>query len=85
MKPVQDLLHRIRWDPDFPASEFEIGYYDRIEKRIFRVSFSALRFPEDDHFAFELFGEEGVAFRLPFHRIREVYRRGRLIWSRPHP
>ena len=83
MQPVQDLLHRIRWDSAYAEADFEIGYYDRVADRIVRVPLSRLSFPEDDHFAFELFDGSGEPRRVPFHRIREIYRNGRCIWSRP--
>jgi uncharacterized protein (UPF0248 family) len=83
MQPVQDLLHRIQWDPAFAEADFAIGYYDRVEDCIVQVPFEALRFPEDDHFAFELFDGSGEARRVPFHRVREIHRNGRCIWSRP--
>ncbi len=82
MQPVQDLLHRIRWDPAFAAADFAIGYYDRVADRIVQVPFAALHFPADDHFAFELYDGSGEARRVPFHRVREVYRDGRCIWRR---
>jgi hypothetical protein len=28
--PIQDLLHRIRWDAEFGKAQFVIGYYDRV-------------------------------------------------------
>jgi uncharacterized protein (UPF0248 family) len=83
MQPVQDILHRIQWDEVFAEADFEIGYYDRVEGRIVRVPFTALHFPTDDHFAFELFDASGDVRRIPFHRIREIHRDGRCIWSRP--
>jgi uncharacterized protein (UPF0248 family) len=83
MQPVQDLLHRIRWDPDFGEAEFEIGYYDRVEDRIVDVPFSGLHFPEDDHSVFELIDFKGEVRRIPLHRVREIYRNGRRIWNRP--
>lgn len=82
MQPVQDLLHRIQWDHAFAAAEFEIGYYDRVEDRIVLVPFSVLHFPDDDRFAFELYDGSGQVRRVPFHRVREVYRDGRCIWKR---
>jgi len=82
MQPVQDLLHRIRWDQAFAEADFEIGYYDRVADRIVRVPFAALHFPEDDSFAFELYVGSGEARRVPFHRVREVYRDGWCIWRR---
>jgi len=85
MQPIQDLLHRIQWDRDFAAADFEIGYYDRVEDRIILVPFSALHLLKGDHFMFELYDLDGGLRRVPFHRVREVYRDGRCIWKRPGP
>ena len=82
MQPVQDLLNRIRWDQRYADADFEIGYYDRIEDRIIRIPFAELCVPEDDHFAFEFLDSDGELHRVPFHRIREIHRNGRCIWSR---
>ena len=82
MQPVQDLLNRIRWDDAFAAADFDIGYYDRVEDRIIRIPFADLNFPADDHFAFELLDSNGGVHRVPFHRVREIYRNGRCIWRR---
>jgi hypothetical protein len=30
MQPLQDLLHRIKWDLEFGRGEFALGYYDRV-------------------------------------------------------
>ena len=82
MQPVQVLLNRIRWDQAFGDADFEIGYYDRIEDRIIHVPFSALTFPPDDHFAFEVFDGAGEIHHIPYHRVRQIHRNGRCIWSR---
>jgi uncharacterized protein (UPF0248 family) len=82
MHPIQQLLSRLRWDPRFRAGRFEIGYYDRVERRIVRVPFESIRFPRDARCVFELFDENGVRHRIPFHRVRRVFRNGRLIWAR---
>ncbi|HEX2529995.1 MAG TPA: DUF504 domain-containing protein [Burkholderiaceae bacterium] len=39
MMPIQELFHRIQWDPEFGKAEFMIGYHDRLAKRIVRVPF----------------------------------------------
>lgn len=44
MMPIQDLLNRIRWDPDFGRGEFVIGYFDRVENAIIKVPLKALNF-----------------------------------------
>ncbi|WJW76411.1 DUF504 domain-containing protein [Thiohalobacter sp. IOR34] len=82
MIPIHELLSRIRWDKEFARGEFKIGYYDRLADRIIQVPFTDLVFPKDDHFAFLIWDEDGEVHSIPYHRVREVYKDGRLIWHR---
>lgn len=84
MLPIHKLLSRIRWDPRFRVGRFEIGYFDRLERRIIAVPFESLHFPAAAPKMFEIRDEEGELRRIPFHRVRRVYRDGRIIWQR-HP
>jgi uncharacterized protein (UPF0248 family) len=84
MVPIHELLSRIRWDPQFGQGEFVIGYYDRVAHSIIRVPLRQFYFDPSDHFACQITDEEGELHMVPFHRIREVYRDGTLIWQR-HP
>jgi uncharacterized protein (UPF0248 family) len=81
MIPIHKLLNRLRWDPRFREGKFEIGYYDRLLHRILVVPLDALRFPSDPH-VFELHDDRGARHCIPFHRVRRVYRNGRVIWER---
>jgi len=82
MIPIQDLLHRILWDPEFGRGEFVIGYYDRIEHEIILVPFREIRFPKDGPGIFELIDQEGKTHSIPLHRVKSVYKDGELIWHR---
>ncbi len=82
MTPIQQLLNRIRWDPEFARGEFELGYFDRIEERVITASFREIDFPADDHHTFRLVDAEGHTHRIPLHRVREIYKDGHLIWHR---
>ena len=82
MKPIQDILNRIRWDADFASASFSIGYYDRLEDKLILVPFRELYFDEEDHFNFQIVDEEGVTHTIPLHRIKELYKNGKLIWHR---
>jgi uncharacterized protein (UPF0248 family) len=82
MLPIHELLSRIRWDESYGNAEFTIGYYDRVEGRVLRVSFRELHFPENDHFSFQLINANGEIHNVPYHRVREVFRNGELIWHR---
>ncbi len=83
MTPVHELLSRVRWDGNFGGS-FAIGYYDRVSNVIVQVPFDEIAFPPDDHFAFVVVDAEGASHSVPYHRVREVYRNGELIWHREH-
>jgi uncharacterized protein (UPF0248 family) len=85
MIPIQDLLHRIRWDPDLAGSEFVVGYWDRVARAIVRVPFRHIRFETGERFAFEAVEDDGSVHTVPLHRVREVWRDGELIWHRPEP
>ncbi|HYC38236.1 MAG TPA: DUF504 domain-containing protein [Usitatibacter sp.] len=85
MTPLRDLLARIRWDPDFGRARFEIAYLDRQAMGLVRVPLERVDFPAGAAFAFETTDDEGVARSVPLHRVREVRRNGRLIWSRTPP
>jgi len=85
MIPIHELLNRIRWDPEFAQGNFQLGYYDRAEDRIVMVSFKALSFPAESPHTFQLADAEGQIHRVPFHRVRELYKDSQRIWHRPEP
>lgn len=82
MLPIHKLLSRIRWDPRFSRGRFAIGYFDRLERRVVVAPFDTIHFPPDAPGTFEIWDEEGALHRIPFHRVRRVYRDGRIIWER---
>ena len=83
MITIRSILDRIRWDPEFGRGEFTIGYYDRIERRVVNVPFARIHLVPGNHFSFTAVEADGSAHEVPLHRVREVYRDGRLIWQRP--
>jgi uncharacterized protein (UPF0248 family) len=85
MIPIQELLSRIRWDPEFGRGKFIIGYYDRIEAQIIKVPLARIAFATDSPASFDAIEADGSVHSVPYHRVREVYRDGELIWQRPEP
>jgi uncharacterized protein (UPF0248 family) len=81
--PIQDLLHRIRWDPAFAGAEYELGYLDHVEHRVVRVPLRDVAVEPGDRFALSIADEEGVVRSIPLHRVRTVWRDGNPIWQRP--
>ena len=85
MIPIHELLNRVRWDSEFAKGTFELGYYDRTEDRIIMVPLKKVTFPTESPSTFELMDPEGQVYRVPFHRVREVYKDAQRIWRRPDP
>ncbi len=82
MIPIHELLNRIRWDDQFGDADFVIGYHDRFDENIIKISLKEIHFDKQDHFDFEVIDDMGELHSVPLHRIREVYRNGKLIWNR---
>jgi uncharacterized protein (UPF0248 family) len=82
MIPIHELLARIRWDPEFGRARFEIAYLDRKARRLVRLPLERVAFPPGERFAFEAIEDDGAARSVPYHRVRELWRDGTLIWSR---
>jgi uncharacterized protein (UPF0248 family) len=82
MAPIQDLLNRIRWDPIFAQGEFELGYFDRMEDRVVVIPFRLIQFPSGASDVFELMDSDGRIHRVPFHRVRDLFKNGQCIWHR---
>ena len=82
MIPIHEVLNRIRWDTEFARGEFQLGYFDRVDKRIILVPFAEITFSKDDPSAFRLVDDEGQTHRIPFHRVRDAYKNGQRIWHR---
>lgn len=84
MIPLHELLSRIYWDPEFGRGEFRIGYVDHLRDELVYVPFHEMRQEEGSHFSFEVTDEEGIVHSVPYHRVREVWKDGTLIWHREH-
>ena len=69
---------------EFGQADFLIGYLDRVENRILQVGFREIYFHDGAPDSFEMVDAEGQHHRVPFHRVKEVYRNGELIWRRTH-
>ena len=82
MIPIHELLNRIRWDAEFGKGSFELGYYDRTENRVITVPFQTVTFPSNNSETFQITDSEGQIHRVPFHRVREVYKDSQRIWHR---
>ena len=85
MIPINELLNLIRWDREFAQGNFELGYYDRTKDQIVLVPLKEVTFPAQSASTFQFLDSEGGIHRVPFHRVREVYKDSRRIWHRHDP
>lgn len=85
MTPIHELLARIRWDSEFGAAQFVIGYYDRVTRAQVKLPLERIRFEPGEGFAFEAAADDGTMHTVPYHRVRSVWRNGELIWHRRAP
>jgi uncharacterized protein (UPF0248 family) len=84
VRPLQDLLHRIRWDAEFGRGAFALGYYDRVAQHERIVPFASVSFDPARPGTFSAQDEDGVVRHIPLHRVRAVYKNGLAIWQRPN-
>ena len=86
MQPIQELLHRIRWDAEFGKGEFALGYYDRVAQRETIVPFASVNLDPQRPSTFSFHDEDGIVHHVPLHRVRTVYKDSVVVWRRPgHP
>lgn len=83
MLPLDRVLHRIKWDPEFGSGTFAIGYYDRVLDREEIVPFAQMTLDSDRPGAFTFTDDDGTVRAVPLHRVRTVYKDGAVIWRRP--
>lgn len=84
MIPLHELLSRIHWDPNFGRGEFKVGYLDHVRHELVYVPLQDMRPDTNSHFCFEVTDEEGFVHSVPYHRVKEVWKDGALIWHREH-
>lgn len=83
MIPIEALLNRIRWDPEFGRGRFTIGYYDRVRREIVTVPLEQIHLAAGNHVSFTAVEPDGTVHEVPLHRVREVHRDGVCVWRRP--
>jgi len=84
MKPIVNIINKIKWDERENPEDYTIGYEDRILKKIIEVRFVDIKRIEDNFMIVdkELKGRmEEVS--IPTHRVRVVKKKGEVVWERP--
>jgi uncharacterized protein (UPF0248 family) len=73
---VINILHDIH--ANAKKDNYSIKYHDRIKKRDFMISAENIRRIEKNILSIE---ENGKEIFIPIHRIREVHKKGKIIWK----
>ncbi|CAG0966322.1 hypothetical protein GEOBC_01015 [Geobacteraceae bacterium] len=82
MIPLHELLSRIHWDPEFGRGEFKVGFLDHVRRQLVYVPLNQLKRDPNSLFCFEVTDEQGIVLSVPYHRVKEVWKDGKLIWRR---
>ena len=64
MQTILELLNEIRWNPNLQIEDYEIGYYDRIDRKIIRLELGDMILDSSDKFAFILRNIRGKEVRI---------------------
>lgn len=79
MKPIQDLLNKLKWDTSEHPEEYTFFYFDRVEKILKELRYKEILKIEEG-FLYLLKNGEEVA--IPLHRIKKVIKNNVVIWER---
>ena len=75
MIPIKDLINKIKWDKKENPEDYSIHYLDRITQKLKKIAFTDINEIQGN---FMIIGESNI----PLHRIKQVRKKGQVIWSR---
>jgi uncharacterized protein (UPF0248 family) len=79
MRPILDILNKIKWDSRENPEDYTIGYFDRISKEIIEIPYLNIKRIEG---TFLIVDRDNEEVHIPLHRIRVVKKRGAIVWKR---
>ena len=79
MQYILDLLNKIKWDKNEKQEDYEIAYFDRISNKKENLKYSGIKTIKGGFIVLDKKDEESY---IPLHRIREVRKKGVVIWKR---
>ena len=79
MKPVQEVLNKIKWDPNENPEDYTLYYFDRVTKELCPVEYNDAIIEEG---LLKVRIEDSIV-SIPLHRIRKITKKGRAFWERP--
>ena len=77
MQTIKDLINKIKWDKRENPEDYSLIYIDLGKKK--ELLYTTIKRLEGNFMIIERKGEE---IEIPLHRIREVLKKGEVIWKR---
>ncbi len=78
MIQIKDFLNKIKWSKEENPDDYFIGYWDNVDKKLIFIKFNEIKKIEGNFLELDR-GEETY---IPMHRIKEVRKKGKLVWKR---
>ena len=79
MQTITDLLNKIKWDKREKPEDYEIFYFDRILKKLIGLPYKEIKKIEQGAMVIK---KDGKEVEIPLHRIRQVKKKGVVVWKR---
>ena len=79
MIPIQNFLHKIKWDKKEKPEEYVLFYYDRVEDTLKEIKYTDILRIEDNFLILTINGKEA---NVPLHRIKKILKKGEVVWDR---
>lgn len=76
---ILDFLNKIKYDKRENPKDYTISYFDRILEKTLEIKFLDIKRIEGNFIILER-GKKEV--NIPLHRIREIRKKGKLVWER---
>ena len=80
--PIQDLLNKLRSDPNEEPFSYSIFYFDRVASKLREVKYKDIADVKDGYM---IIVREDKEASIPLHRIRMVKKSGETVWDRKKP
>ena len=79
MQPIQELLNKIKRDPNEEPDAYVIFYQDRVSDKLIPVPYDDILEIRE---SFITIFDKGHETPIPLHRIKKVEKKGEVVWER---
>lgn len=79
MITIKELLNKICYDSREKPEDYVFYYFDRVENKLKELRYDEIKRIEGNFVVVERDGKE---VEIPLHRVREVRKKGKVVWKR---